>query len=82
LRLFLFTNAGLQYALLIVIAISSFGVYGIVFAGWSSTTKYAFLGGIRSAAQMISYESTMGMILLIVMLFAGSANMHNLGNVQ
>lgn len=58
--------------ILYIFAISSISVYGILFAGWSSNSKYAFLGSLRSAAQMISYEITMGCILIVVILFSGS----------
>jgi NADH-quinone oxidoreductase subunit H len=56
-------------------AVSSLGVYSIIMAGWSSNSKYAFLGSIRSAAQMISYEISMGFVLITVFLCAGSLNL-------
>lgn len=59
-------------SILYVFAISSLSVYGILFAGWSSNSKYAFLGSLRSAAQMISYEITMGCIFVVVVLFSRS----------
>lgn len=65
----------LPYSLLYIFAISSLSVYGILFAGWSSNSKYAFLGGLRSAAQMISYEICIGFILISVILLASSANL-------
>ena len=60
--------------LLYILAFSSLGVYGILFSGWSSNSKYAFLGGLRSAAQMISYEVVLGLILMSTVLMAGSLN--------
>ena len=53
--------ANLEVGILFIFAVSSLGVYGIVLAGWSSNSKYPFLGGIRSSAQMISYELAMGL---------------------
>jgi NADH-quinone oxidoreductase subunit H len=64
-------NAGLLY----VVAISSLGVYGIILAGWSSNSKYAFLGGVRATAQMISYELAMGFALVGVLMVSGSLNL-------
>lgn len=63
-------NVGVLY----MFAISSLGVYGIITAGWSSNSKYAFLGGLRSAAQMVSYEVSIGLILITVLLCVGSLN--------
>nr|YP_010620271.1 NADH dehydrogenase subunit 1 [Amplisiphonia pacifica]WAX04307.1 NADH dehydrogenase subunit 1 [Amplisiphonia pacifica] len=63
-------NVGVLYLL----AISSLGVYGIIIAGWSSNSKYAFLGALRSTAQMISYEVSIGLIIITVLLCAGSLN--------
>jgi NADH-quinone oxidoreductase subunit H len=67
--------ADINVGLLYLIAVSSLGVYGIVFAGWSSNSKYPFLGGLRSAAQMISYEITTGFVLVTVLLYVGSLNL-------
>jgi NADH-quinone oxidoreductase subunit H len=64
-------NVGVLYLL----AISSLGVYGIIIAGWSSNSNYAFLGSIRSAAQMISYEVSMGLVIITVLLGVGSLNL-------
>ena len=61
--------ADLEVGILFIFAVSSLGVYGIVLAGWSSNSKYPFLGGIRSSAQMISYELAMGLSLLPVFLW-------------
>jgi NADH-quinone oxidoreductase subunit H len=63
--------ADIPIGFLFIIAISSLAVYGIVMAGWSSNSKYAFLGGLRSGAQMISYEIALGMSLVVVLLLAG-----------
>jgi NADH-quinone oxidoreductase subunit H len=63
-------NVGILYLL----ATSSLGVYGIIMAGWASNSKYAFLGAIRSSAQMISYEVSMGLVIISVLLVTGSLN--------
>src|SRR6195952_2187801 len=67
--------APLPVGFLFILAISSLGVYGIVLAGWSSNNKYALLGGIRSTAQMISYEIAMGMSTIPVLLLAGNVSL-------
>jgi NADH-quinone oxidoreductase subunit H len=64
--------ADLPVAVLLVLAMSSLGVYGIVFAGWSANSPYALLGGLRSSAQVISYEIAMGLAFVPVFLYAGS----------
>lgn len=64
-------NVGVLY----LFAISSLGVYGVIIAGWASNSQYSFLGGIRSAAQMVSYEVSIGLIVISVLLFAGSLNL-------
>ena len=66
--------ANLPVAVLLVLAMSSMGVYGIVLAGWSSTSPYSLLGGLRSSAQVISYEIAMGLSFVPVFLYAGSLN--------
>lgn len=66
--------ANINYSVLFVLAISSFNVYGIIIAGWASNSKYAFLGSLRSAAQMISYEVAIGLVVLPVILLSGSLN--------
>jgi NADH-quinone oxidoreductase subunit H len=67
--------ADINVGILYLFAISSLGVYGIIMAGWSSNSKYAFLGALRSAAQMVSYEVSMGFVIITVLLYVGSLNL-------
>jgi len=71
-------NVGILY----LFAISSLGVYGVVMAGWASNSRYAFLGAMRSAAQMVSYEVSMGFIIISVLLCVGSLNMSAIVHAQ
>jgi NADH-quinone oxidoreductase subunit H len=70
--------ADINVGILYLFAISSLGVYGVVIAGWASNSKYAFLGALRSAAQMVSYEVSMGFIMVTVLLCAGSLNLNDI----
>ncbi len=70
-----FVIADIGVGALVVLALTSISVYGITLAGWSSNSKYSLLGGLRSAAQMISYELSMGLAVLSVVLIAGSLNL-------
>lgn len=74
--------ANINVGLLYILAISSLGVYGIVIAGWASNSKYPFFSAIRAAAQMISYEVSIGFILITVVLFADSFNMREIVESQ
>lgn len=71
-----------DFSLLFIYAISSIGVYGVIGAGWSSNSKYAFLGSLRSAAQLISYEVSIGLILLPISICANSFNLIEIVNQQ
>ncbi|MBI5639871.1 MAG: NADH-quinone oxidoreductase subunit NuoH [Nitrospirae bacterium] len=77
-----FVIADINIGLLFLFAMSSLGAYGIVLSGWSSNSKYAFLGGLRSASQVISYEISMGLSLVGVMLMAGSLNLSDIVRAQ
>jgi len=67
--------ANINVGILYIFAISSLGVYGVIVAGWASNSKYAFLSALRAAAQMVSYEVSIGFVLITVLLFAGSLNL-------
>jgi NADH-quinone oxidoreductase subunit H len=74
--------ADINVGVLYLFAISSLGVYGIIIAGWASNSKYAFLGALRSAAQMVSYEVSMGFVLVSVVLCVGSLNLTDVVRAQ
>lgn len=67
--------ADIDVGMLFLFAISSMGVYGIIMSGWASNSKYPFLGGLRSAAQMVSYEVSIGLVIVTVVLYASSFNL-------
>ena len=67
--------ANINVGILYLFAISSLGVYGIILAGWAPNSRYAFLGGLRSAAQMVSYEVSLGLVIVCVLLCVGSLNL-------
>ncbi len=71
-------NVGILY----IFAISSLGVYGIIMGGWASNSKYPFLGSLRSAAQMVSYEVSIGLVIINVILLAGSMNLSTIVTAQ
>ncbi|MGH6878926.1 MAG: NADH-quinone oxidoreductase subunit NuoH [Rhizomicrobium sp.] len=74
--------ANINVGILYIFAISSLGVYGIIMGGWASNSKYPFLGGLRSAAQMVSYEVSIGFVIITVLLFAGSLNLSDIVRAQ
>jgi NADH-quinone oxidoreductase subunit H len=74
--------ANINVGILYLFAVSSLGVYGIIMGGWASNSKYPFLGAIRSAAQMVSYEVSIGIIIINVLLCVGSLNLIDIVNAQ
>ena len=74
--------ANINVGILYLFAISSLGVYGIILAGWASNSRYAFLGALRSAAQMVSYEVAIGFVMVTVLLCAGSLNLNDVVMAQ
>jgi len=77
-----FSLANLNIGILYILALSSLGSYSVILAGWASNSKYSFLGGLRSSAQVISYEIAMGFSLVGVMIMAGSANLGDIVKAQ
>jgi NADH-quinone oxidoreductase subunit H len=77
-----FVIADINVGVLYLFAISSLGVYGVIMAGWASNSKYAFLGAIRSSAQMISYEVSIGFVIVTVLLLVGSLNLGDIVRAQ
>lgn len=74
--------ANIDASLLYIMAITSMGVYGVILSGWASNSKYAFLGAMRSAAQMVSYEISMGFSLICILMVSNSLNLVEIVNVQ
>lgn len=74
--------ADINVGILYILAMSSLGVYGIIMGGWASNSKYPFLGALRSAAQMVSYEVSIGFVIVTVLLLVGSLNLTDIVNAQ
>lgn len=74
--------ADINVGILFIFAISSLGVYGIIMGGWASNSKYPFMGALRSAAQMVSYEVSLGFVIVTVLLLAGSLNLSDIVRAQ
>jgi NADH-quinone oxidoreductase subunit H len=74
--------ADINVGILYLFAVSSLGVYGIIMAGWASNSKYPFLSALRAAAQMVSYEVSIGFVIVTVLLFAGSLNLSDIVRAQ
>ena len=74
--------ANLNIGILYVLGISSLGVYGVIIGGWASNSKYPFLGSLRSAAQMVSYEVSIGLVIITVLLCVGSLNLNDIVKAQ
>src|SRR6202011_4590069 len=74
--------ANLNVGILYIFAISSLGVYGVIMAGWASNSKYPFLAALRSAAQMVSYEVSIGFVIITVLLCVGSLNLTDIVKAQ
>jgi NADH-quinone oxidoreductase subunit H len=72
----------INLGLILIFAVSSLSVYGIIMSGWASNSKYAFLGALRSAAQMISYEVSIGLMIIVLVMCAGSLNLIDIVNFQ
>jgi NADH-quinone oxidoreductase subunit H len=74
--------ADLNIGILYILGISSLGVYGVIIGGWASNSKYPFLGSLRSAAQMVSYEVSIGLVIITVLLCVGSLNLNDIVKAQ
>lgn len=74
--------ADLNVGILYILALSSLGVYGVIMGGWASNSKYPFMGSLRSAAQMVSYEVSIGLVIVTVLLLVGSLNLTDIVNAQ
>ncbi|MBI5056804.1 MAG: NADH-quinone oxidoreductase subunit NuoH [Nitrospirae bacterium] len=77
-----FSIANLNIGILYMLALSSIGAYSVILAGWASNSKYSFLGGLRSSAQVISYEISMGLSLVGIMMMSSSANLSDIVSAQ